>query len=150
MTEAAGRALIFLDASVLIAASGSTTGGSALVVEVCRGTRFSGVCSQQVLIEAQENIRSKLGMEALARFYQIIAGLSLIPTSPDAAAQEADYHDLVGPKDAHVIVAAVNGGVSYLLTLDRKHLVNERVRGASLPFQVLTPGEFIQQILREL
>lgn len=64
---AEGKHRIFLDASVRVAAAGSPTGGSALVVEVCGGRCF----------------------------------------------------------------------------------VNDQVREAGLPFRVLTPGEFIQQILAD-
>ena len=124
-------------------------GGSALVIEVCKGQRFAAVCSQRVLQEAQLNIRNKLPVEAMARFYQLLAALSPAPVPLVTAAEEARYAAWVAPKDAHVIAAAVQSGVNFLLSLDRKHLVNEVVRGAGLPFQVLTPGEFIQQILAD-
>ncbi len=146
MTRATDKRRVFLDASVLIAAAGSPSGGSALVIEVCKGQHYAAICSQRVLLEAQVNIRSKLPDEAMARFYQLLATLSPMLVRPVTAAEEARYTAWVAPKDAHVIAAA-QGGADYLLSLDRKHLVNDHVRSAGLPFQVLTPGEFIQQIL---
>lgn len=149
MTPAEAKHIVFLDASVLVAAAGSPSGGSALVLEVCGGQRFAAVCSQRGLLEAQVNIRSKLPAEALVRFYQLLAALSPTLVPPVTAAEEAEYASLVASKDAHVIAAAVQSGADFLLSLDRKHLVNNQVRAAGLPFQVLTPGEFIQQILAD-
>ena len=146
---AEGKRIVFLDASVLVAAAGSPSGGSALVIEVCRGQRFAAACSQRVLSEAQINIRGKLPAEAMVRFYQLLAALSPALVPPTTAAEEAKYAAWVAPKDAHVIAAAVQSGAAFLLSLDRKHLVNDEVRRAGLPLQVLTPGEFIQQILAD-
>jgi predicted nucleic acid-binding protein len=144
-----GKRIVFLDASVLVAAAGSPSGGSALVIEVCGGQRFAAACSQRVLLEAQINIRGKLPAEAMVRFYQLLAALSPALVPPATTAEEAKYAAWVAPKDAHVIAAAVQSGAAFLLSLDRKHLVNDEVRSAGLPLQVLTPGEFIQQILAD-
>ena len=147
--SAEGKRIVFLDASVLVAAAGSPSGGSALVIEVCGGQRFAAACSQRVLSEAQINIRGKLPAEAMVRFYQFLAALSPALVPPATAVEEAKYAAWVAPKDAHVIAAAVQSGAAFLLSLDRKHLVNDEVRSAGLPLQVLTPGEFIQQILAD-
>lgn len=149
MMPAEGKRRVFLDASVLVAAAGSPSGGSALVIEVCQGQRFAAVCSQRVLLEAQVNIRNKLPAEAMVRFYQILAALSPTVVPPTTTAEEASYAAWVAPKDAHVIAAAVQSGADYLLSLDRKHLVNDQARSAGLPFLVLMPGEFIQQVLAD-
>lgn len=141
------RERVFIDASILVAAAGSPSGGSALVLDICRGKRYMAVCSQRVLLEAQINIRDKLPTEALVRFYQLLAGLSPALVPPATADEEKRHADLVTMKDAHVIASAVTSGAAFLLTLDRKHLANEEVRAAGLPFQVMTPGDFIQRVI---
>jgi predicted nucleic acid-binding protein len=148
MMAAEGKRRVFLDASVWVAAAGSPSGGSSLVLEVCQGQRFAALCSQRVLLEAQVNIRSKLPTEALVRFYQSLAALSPLLCPPTTSDQDARYASWVAPKDTHVIAAAVHSEAHFLLSLDRKHLVNDQVRSAALPFMLLTPGEFIQQILK--
>jgi putative PIN family toxin of toxin-antitoxin system len=141
------KTFVFIDASVWIAASGSSTGGSSLVLDICRGQHFAALCSERVLLEAQTNIRNKLPIEALVRFYQVLAATAPEIVQPAAPPEETAYEALAGSKDAHVIASAVRGQASYLVTLDRKHLANEAVRRAGLPFQVLLPGEFIQEML---
>ncbi len=149
MIPSDARALVFIDASVWIAASGSPAGGSSLVLDICCGKHFAALCSQRVLLEAQTNIRNKLSTEALVRFYQLLAVLSPASVPPVSPEDEARYLSITSPKDAHVIASAVAGGATYVITLDRKHLANEQVRAAGLPFRVLLPGEFIHFVLAD-
>jgi predicted nucleic acid-binding protein len=114
---------LFLDASVFIAAAGPHTGASALVLALCRHGRARAVSSRLILREAERNIQSKLGANALLRFYQEIATLDL---------------DLA---------AALKGTVEVLLTLDRKHFLTARVLQAGLPFAILTPGDFLRRLV---
>ena len=98
-------------------------------------------------MEAQVNLRDKFTDDTLARFYRLLAALSPMIAPPAAMSDETPYHDLVTEKDAHVIASAVLGGAAYLISLDRRHLVNDAVRNAGLPFEVLLPGEFIRSVL---
>jgi predicted nucleic acid-binding protein len=145
VTTAAER--VFIDASVFIAAAGSASGGSALVLDICQGRRYAAVCSQRVLLEAQTNIRDKLPPAALARFYKLLAALSPALVPPATEDEIARWAQFVAAKDAHVVASAVQGAAAYLITLDRKHLANEVVRAAGLPFQIMTPGDFLQQVI---
>lgn len=138
---------LFLDASVFIAAAGSPTGGSALIVEVCRRGLARAVSSRLVLLEAERNIRRKLGQEALLRFYQTIAGLDLDLVDAPTPQEIALMSRVIHPKDAHVLAAALKGGVDVLLTLDRTHFASPPVLQADLPFQIMTPGEFLQRLV---
>jgi putative PIN family toxin of toxin-antitoxin system len=147
--QPSGRIPVFVDASVWIAAAASPMGGSSLVLEVCRGKRFAAICSQRVLLEAQQNIRDKMTTHEMVRFYQLLAAASSSQVSPVNAEAEAQYAEIVGLKDAHVVAAAIHSSAAFLVTLDRKHLANDRVRTAGLPLEVLTPGEFIRLVLTE-
>jgi predicted nucleic acid-binding protein len=140
---------LFLDASVLIAASGSKTGASALILELCHARKTRAISSRFVLLEAERNIRAKLGQAALLRFYQSIASLELelveAPTQHEIAQQE----QIIDCKDAHVLAAAMKGDVGFLLTLDRKHFMSSKVLNAELPFQIMTPGDFLHRWLQQ-
>ena len=137
---------IFIDASVWIAAAGSSTGASAMVLALCRENYAHPVASTIVLREAERNIRAKLGPEALLRFYQDIASLTLnladTPTSEEIAAQS----HIIAAKDAHVIASALGAGVEVLLTLDRKHFFAREVVRANLPFRIMMPGDFLRKL----
>jgi predicted nucleic acid-binding protein len=139
---------VFIDASVFIAAAGSVTGGSALVLDICQGRRYTAGCSQRVLLEAQTNIRDKLPPETLARFYKLLAAISPLLVPPATDDEIVHGAQFVAHKDAHVIASALKGGVAYLITLDRKHLANDAVRAAGLPFLIMTPGDFLPRVIQ--
>ena len=144
------RTLVFFDASTLVAAAHSPTGGSALALEVCQGTRFRAAISVRVLLEARVNIADKFGEEELLWFYRRLAALDPEVVHPPSTDQLARCAALVGDKDAHVLGAALGCGADCLLTLDRRHFLTPTVRSAGLHVQVLTPGDFLRQVaLRE-
>jgi len=137
---------VFLDASVLVAASHSPSGGSAVVLEVCGSRRFRAAVTTHVLLEARVNIAEKLGESDLLRFYQQLAALNpeLVPPPPGKRMEECV--PLTSEKDAHVLAAALECGAGYLLTLDRRHLITPAVQAAGLPLKVVTPGDFLKEL----
>lgn len=144
MSEPATKQLVFIDASVWVAAAHSPGGGSSLVLEICRGKRFGAMCSQRVLMEAQTNVRHKMPVEALARFYHLLAETAPLITAAPSEDDETEYAAFVAAKDAHVVAAARASDAAYLVSLDRKHIVTDQVRASIKPVSVLTPAEFIQ------
>ncbi len=147
MTGQPAKQRVFIDASVWVAASASPSGGSSLVLDICRGKQYAAVCTQRVLMEAQTNIRHKLPQAALVRFYDSLASVPVEILPEVEEEQERAAEGIVAPKDAHVLAAATASQVELLITLDRKHLANDTVREAVRPLRILLPGEFIQQVL---
>jgi predicted nucleic acid-binding protein len=134
---------LFIDASVLIAAAASPTGGSAAVLELGRRGHVHLWVSRQVLLEAEHNIRRKLPPDALLRFYQYVGTLPLQIVAAPTAEELAQAASIVAEKDAHVLAAALKAHADALLTLDRKHLLAPAVQEASA-CAIRTPGEFLQ------
>lgn len=79
------RTLVFLDASVLVAAAHSPSGGSAVAMEVCQRGRFRAAITPRVLLEARYNIAEKFGDADLVRFYQQLAALDPEVVPPPSA-----------------------------------------------------------------
>ncbi|MBT9169638.1 MAG: tRNA(fMet)-specific endonuclease VapC [Syntrophomonadaceae bacterium] len=140
------RKRVFLDASVFIAAAGSPSGGSSLVLEVCRGQIFSAVTTRKSLLEAQRNIRKKLSEEALLRFLRELAALDPEITSPSTKEELDRCEELIALKDRHVLAGALKSGASFLITLDRKHFQTEVIKQANLPITIMTPKDFLQWV----
>ncbi len=143
------KAKLFIDACVFIAASGSPQGGSSSVLELCKRGRFRAVCTRLVLLEAERNIHRKLGAEALLRFYQGLAELDPTLEAPPSPEELAACEVIVGEKDAHVLATALKSGAAFLLTLDRRHFMTEKVQNAHLNLDVKTPGDFLRELLEE-
>lgn len=140
-----GRPRLFFDASVLVAASGSATGAFALTLEVCRHRAARAVASRLVLVEAERNVRAKLDEAALLRFYRLVADIEFELVQPPAPVEVAVQARIITPKDAHVLAAALKAAVDFLLTLDRRDFMTPAVRQAGLPFNIMTPGEFLRR-----
>jgi predicted nucleic acid-binding protein len=138
---------LFLDASVLIAAAGSAEGGSAVVLEICRVKLAMPVLTRWILREAERGIQGKLDRDALLRFYRLIADLEpeLLPIPSVEALHTASR--VVSEKDAHVLAGARAGAATHLITLDRKHFLQEDQRAGMLPIVACTPGEFLQEFI---
>jgi predicted nucleic acid-binding protein len=134
--------LLFFDASCLIAAAGSSSGGSGFLLSLCERGLLRGAVSQPVLLEAERNVREKMGFDALERYRSLIV-LTPLVLSPLPPRRVVSRHEgLVGQKDAHVLAAALAAQASFLLTLDRR--LAERVNQANLGIRALSPGDFIK------
>ena len=105
--------------------------------------------SRLVLLEAERNIRAKLEPEGLLQFYQDLAGLDVDIVAAPAAGEIAAQARIIRAKDAHVVASAVKGAVHVLLTLDRRHFFVPSVLEAGLPFEIMTPGDFLRRLLGE-
>ena len=138
--------MVLLDASVLVAASHSASGGSALAMEVCQGSKFRAALTVRIILEARVNISEKLGETELLRFYQQLAALEPAMIVPPPLERMAECGRLAGEKDAHVLAAALECGAGYLLTLDRRHLLTPAVLSAGFSVKVMTPGDFLKQL----
>jgi predicted nucleic acid-binding protein len=105
------------------------------------------VVTSLILTEARVNIASKFGDDELVRFYrQIVAADPVVAPQPSAKSLR-HCAGLTDEKDAHVLAAAMESGANVLLTLDRRHLLTPTVASANLPFQTMTPGEFLQGLV---
>lgn len=137
---------VLLDASIFVAAAGSASGGSSLVLEVCRGLHFSAATTHKILLEARRNIRKKLSPEALLRFYKEIANLKPEIIKPPTKEKLSQYDNVIALKDRHVLASALESRAAFLITLDRKHFKAEGIRQANLPITIMTPKEFLESV----
>lgn len=137
--------LVFFDASCLIAAVGSPSGGAGFLLSLCSKGYLKAVVSQPVLLEAQRNIQNKLGSEVLRRFYTLLVIIPFFLAPLPNKAELLRLEKFVNRKDVHVIAAALEAQVLFILTLD-KGLLSE-INRSNLGVQALTPGDFIKNTL---
>ena len=132
---------LFLDSSVLLAASGSSTGASRLLFDNAASYGWKLLTADYCLREVEFNL-PKLGNKAALSWNEIIRP-ALIP----AKAQLTLDRPLIyrATKDRPVVISALSQKADYLLTLDRDDfhgLLGRSVYG--LPIR--TPGEFLREI----
>src|SRR6476661_7199168 len=137
--------LVFFDASCLIAAAGSPSGGSGFLLSLCAKGFLKSAVSQPVLLEAQRNIQSKLGDGAIKRYHNLLAVVPFSLASLPETAELKRLGKLINRKDVHVVGAALEIHATFLLALD-KGLVLE-VNMKNIGIQALSPVDFIKMIL---
>jgi predicted nucleic acid-binding protein len=137
--------LLFFDSSCLIAAAGSPQGGSGFLLSLCARGYLKAAVSIPILLEAQRNIRAKLGEEVMKRFYNLLALVPFSLASLPGQTELKRFEKSINRKDLHVVAAALEIHAPYLLALD-KGLVQE-IHKANIEIQALTPGDFIKTLL---
>jgi predicted nucleic acid-binding protein len=136
------KSLLFFDSACLVAAAGSPTGGSSLLLAICARGFLKAAVSHAVLAEAEGNILSKLQPQALIRYRQEILSIPLIVAPIPTPAELESAVPTTGEKDAHVLAAATSVGAQYLITLD-KPLATRIQEASQISIEALSLGVFI-------
>lgn len=143
---------LFLDANIFFAAAGSPKGGSAFVLELAKRTKLQLVTVSYALIEAERNIKKKLDSEALVRHYQNLLDADLNIQGVERVSTDtiAQFEKIIIQKDIPILLGAISADVDFLVTLDKKDfLENKKLASMNLPFEILTPGEFLKRYLED-
>ncbi|MBI3312380.1 MAG: PIN domain-containing protein [Candidatus Omnitrophica bacterium] len=132
---------VFLDTSVLIAGLASRTGASAAIRDLGESEELRIVLSQQVLIEADRVLLKKFP-QLIERYRLFIKNVSpeLADDPPQDAVRAAEA--VIDVDDASILAAAKQARVDYLVTLNTKHFLTQKVR-AFYAEPIVTPGEFL-------
>lgn len=141
---------IFLDSSVLVAASASKTGASAFVLGYCRRRKIRGYTSLDAIAEAKKNVILKLEPLAQNRFAFFLQQANILLAEDPLIEEIAECEKVINAKDASILAAAIKSSVSFLLTLDRKHFLKSEVTNFAKSLKILTPGKFVLNYLRPL
>ena len=133
---------LFLDTSVLFAAVWSESGGSRLILKLGEAGAVSLWVGPTVLREAEAVLKRK-SPESLPDM-ALLLDRAQVQIGPEAGAEAlAVARSAVGYlPDAQVLAEALEIGVEYLISLDRKHLVGNP-QTESLPVTVGTPGDLL-------
>ena len=139
---------VFLDANVYFAGCASSSGASALILQLAQQGRLRVTASRLVLREAERNLQRKRPSKDLEAFHRFLkqTKLRIIPTPPEATWTR--YQEIIHPKDVPVLAAAVAGKAEYLITLDRRHFLTRTVSAHVRELTVLTPGDFLRELVK--
>jgi predicted nucleic acid-binding protein len=137
----------FIDASVLFAASLSSTGASREIIRQAVRGQVTLVASELVYEEVEKNLSDK-APEALPAFRQFLATVPFETVRPTKrqVLQAAQYSAL---KDASIVAAAKRARVDYLVSLDRRHLVGVKEVAQRSGLKIILPGELLGEVQRQ-
>ena len=146
MKKPSQRIKVFIDTNVLIAGVASVTGASAAVLDLCEAEILQMVVNRQVLVEADRNFSAKL-FNLVIQFRRFIQNLALLMVEDPPAKSVERAASLIHRKDAPILAAAMGSEADYLITLDKKHFLKQKVR-RNIPIEVCTPAEFLRTFAR--
>lgn len=138
---------VFFDASVIIAALLSKTGGSSKLLKYINLKKIIGITSQTVIEELLEEDKPKRIKRSKEEIEKFIADSGLLVRESITAQEIAPYQGLIEVEDAHLIAGAKLTKCPYLVTLDKKHLLRKDIQQRFLPLKIVSPKELLEEIV---
>ncbi len=136
---------IYFDASVIIAAMLSPTGGSAKLIQFVKLGAVFGITSQTAIAEIEEHA-FKIG-KTTSKIRQFIQDSGIIVREKINKAEEEPYQGLVEKEDIHIVAGAKLTKCDYLVTLDKKHLLKDEVKKLAKPLRIVNPKEYLEKLV---
>lgn len=130
----------FIDSSVFFTATNSPTGGSAKLFTL---KNIKLVVSPLVLTETERNVRNKLQSYHLSRFFTLVKEIQILDQKPDMNLVKK-ARKVIEEKDSVILAEAKLAQCDFLVTLDKKDFLNEKVANFLKPKVALTPKELIE------
>lgn len=138
---------VYFDASIIIAALLSKTGGSSLLLEYVKLKKVIGIASQTVIDEIVEEDKFTKLKKSKEEIEQFIARSGLLIRDSITVKEIEPYQDMVDVEDAHLIAGANLTKCAYLVTLDKKHLLREEIKRNFLPLKIVPPKELLEEMV---
>ena|SRR6266576_4074319 len=138
---------VYFDASIIIAALLSPTGGSAQLFRFIKLGIITGITSQTAIEEVLEEDKPKRIKRSMEEIEQFIAESGLIVREAITEEEIEPYQDQVDREDAHLIAGTKLTKCTHLVTLDKKHLLRPDIQEKFLPLRIVSPKEVLEEIV---
>lgn len=143
------RPSVFLDTSVLLAGLASPRGASNVILALAEAGLLTLVVSEQVLVEAERNLREKLP-KAIPEYERLLSTCPLERIADPSTADVAKAKGIIHPKDLSILVAAKNAQVDYVVTLNRKHFLDDPEVAHRSGLRIGAPEDFLAWLREQL
>lgn len=135
---------VFVDASLIIAALISPTGGSNKLLQDSKNKKLIAITSETVINEVKANLSKIKGVTTDDVNHFIIE--SKIITRQKVTKKELEIvADILEEKDRHVLAGAILTKCHYLVSLDKKHLLNENIQ-KTVDIKLVSPKQLIEAL----
>lgn len=106
-----------------------------------------GITSQTVLEEIMEEDKPAKLKKTTAEIQDFIADSGLLVRKIISLEEIAPYQGLLELADAHLIAGAKLTNCGYLVTLDKKHLLQPDIQKKFLPLKIVSPKELLEEVV---
>jgi predicted nucleic acid-binding protein len=135
---------LFLDSSALIAGVISPSGGARALFVLAETGAVSIVVSEQVIAESERAIAKKVP-GALDNYRKAVKiSVDQILRDPNLIEIKKHQGIIKHRVDVPILVAAMNGEVDFLVTLNRKHFIDDPGVSRKSGLPIGTPGDALE------
>ena len=132
---------LFLDSSALFAGVASPTGAARALLALAEAGLITITVSEQVIAETERALARKVPAALLA-YRQALHSVGLrIMRDPAPEAVLAHREWMAHQADVPILVAAMQSGVDYLVTLNRRHFIDDPGLAERSGLRIGTPGD---------
>jgi predicted nucleic acid-binding protein len=143
------KADLFLDSSALFAGVASTTGAAHALLALAEAGLITLTVSEQVIAETERSLARKVPA-ALPAYRQALRSLGLrIVRDPAPEAILAHQDWMAHLADVPILVAAMQAGVAYLVTLNRRHFIDDPAVAVHSRLLIAVPGDALAWVREE-
>lgn len=139
------RLRVFVDTSVLFAATYSSSGMARDLIRLGLLGQVQLIVSQDVLEETIRNL-SRKAPEKVEAYQSLLELLELEITADPTIELVKTVETYVVAKDAPIIAAAIQAAPDYLVTYDRKHLIDPPEVSQQSGLTIVTPAEVVRAV----
>lgn len=137
---------LFLDSSALIAGIVSAKGAARALLLLAEGGQIAITISEQVLAETERAIARKVPLALSDLRQAILASQAKIVRDPSPDEVSARPNLISHPADTPIVLAAIQAKVDYLVTLNRKHFIDDPEVARRSGLNIGTPGDALSWV----
>ena len=137
---------LFLDSSALMAGIVSAEGASRVLLLLAESGQIAVTISEQVLAETERAIARKVPLALSDLRQAILASQARIVRDPSPEDVSAHPTLVSHPADIPIVLAAMQAKVDYLVTLNRKHFIDDPGVTQQSGLRIGTPGDALSWV----
>ncbi|MFQ6015048.1 MAG: putative toxin-antitoxin system toxin component, PIN family [Anaerolineae bacterium] len=141
---------LFLDSSALFAGVVSPSGAGRVLLLLAEAGRLTVTVSEQVVAETERAVARKVP-KALSYYREALRSTRpRMVHNPSPEEIEAHRDIIAYPADVPIVVAAMKAEVDYLVTLNRRHFIDDPGVAAQSGLRIGTPGDALAWVREPL
>ncbi len=120
-----------------------------MILSLAEAEVITLVVSEEVLTEVERDLIARLP-RAMPEYRRFLAACPMEKIRAPSNDEVAAAAEIIHPKDAPILAAAMASQADYLVTLDRKHFLNDPEVARRSGLRIGTPGDFLAWLRDQL
>lgn len=137
---------LFLDSSALFTGIVSSKGAARVLLLLAETGHITITISEQVVTETERAIARKVPLALSDLRQTIMVSQAQIVRDPHPEDVQVNLHLISHSADVPIVLAAMKAKVDYLVTLNRKHFIDDPEAAIQAGLRIGTPGDALNWV----